>query len=52
MVEELCFAIKADPLQIRREGDNANIIFEREGFGCLGVAIEHDLCKNIRDIDR
>jgi hypothetical protein len=24
MVEKLCFAIKVDSLQIRREGDNAN----------------------------
>jgi hypothetical protein len=30
VVEEVCFAIKADPLQIRREGDNANIIFLKE----------------------
>lgn len=35
MVEEVCFAIKADPLQIRREGGNANIIFLKEQFGVL-----------------
>lgn len=31
MVENLSFAIKADPLQIRREGNNANIIFLEGG---------------------
>jgi hypothetical protein len=27
MVEELCYAIKGDSLQIRREGDDTNVIF-------------------------
>jgi hypothetical protein len=35
VVEEVCFAINADPLQIRREGDNANIIFLEEWSGVL-----------------
>jgi hypothetical protein len=30
VVKEVCFAIKADPLQVRREGDNANVIFLKE----------------------
>ena len=49
MVEEVCFAIKADPLQVRRESDNANIIILKE---CLGYSrvVEYDLCKNIGDI--
>jgi hypothetical protein len=27
VVEELCYAINGDPLQIRREGDDVNVIF-------------------------
>ena len=27
VVEEPCYAIKGDPLQIRREGDDVNVIF-------------------------
>jgi hypothetical protein len=35
VVEKLCFAIKAGPLQIRRIGDNANIIVFKELSGML-----------------
>jgi hypothetical protein len=27
LVEELCYAIKGDPLQVRREGEDVNVIF-------------------------
>jgi len=27
VVEEVCYAIKGDPLQIRRKGDDVNVIF-------------------------
>lgn len=37
--------------QIRREGDDENVIFSGGGSDCSGVATEHDLCKNIGDID-
>lgn len=30
MVKEVCFAIKTNPLQVRREGDNVNITFLKE----------------------
>lgn len=30
MAEEGCFAIKADPLQVRRDNNNTNIIFLKE----------------------
>jgi hypothetical protein len=42
-VEEVCFAIKADPLQVRREGDNANVISLGTGLGCSRVVVEYDL---------
>jgi hypothetical protein len=32
VVEELCYAIKEDPLQIRCEGDDVNVIFLVGGF--------------------
>lgn len=32
MVEEVSFAIKVDPLEVRRKDDNANIIFLKEWF--------------------
>jgi hypothetical protein len=35
-VEELCYAINGDPLQIRREGDDVNMIFWWEGFRVSG----------------
>jgi hypothetical protein len=43
-VEEVCYAIREDSLQIRREGDNANgdFLVER-GLGCPGVATEYNL---------
>ena len=36
MAKELCCAIKGDSLQIRREGDNANVIFL-----VVGLEFEH-----------
>jgi hypothetical protein len=33
VVEELDFPIKASPLQIKREGDNVNIIFSKTRLG-------------------
>ena len=32
MVEKLYYSIKGDSLQIRREGDDVNVIFKWEGF--------------------
>jgi hypothetical protein len=32
VVEEVYYAIKGDSLQIRREGNDANVIFWWEGF--------------------
>jgi hypothetical protein len=32
VVKELCFAINGDFPQIRREGDDVNVIFWRKGF--------------------
>jgi hypothetical protein len=51
VVEELCYAMKGDSLQIRPEGDNVNAIFWLKVSGCLGVAMEHDQCKNKRYIN-
>ena len=35
-MEEVCYAIKGDSLQIRREGDNATVISLWEGFRVSG----------------
>lgn len=41
MVEELCYEMEGDSLQIRREGDDANVISSRRSLGCPGVATEY-----------
>jgi hypothetical protein len=51
VVEEVCCAIKGDFPQIKREDDNANIIFTRRGSGYSGVPTKYDLCKTIGDIN-
>jgi hypothetical protein len=51
VVEELCYAIKGDPLQIRREGDDVNVISSGRVSGCPGVATEYNVLKNIGDIE-
>jgi hypothetical protein len=51
MVNELENATEGDSLQIRREGDDINMILGRRGSECLGVAIKRDVCKEIRDND-
>ena len=50
MVKELHCAINGDFPQIRREGDDANIIFLVGGFEYLGVAMEYDFYKNIATV--
>lgn len=47
MVKEFDYATK-DSLQIRREGDNAKyFFFDERGTECLGVAIKHDVYKEL-----
>jgi hypothetical protein len=43
MEKEVYSAIKTDFLQVRREGDDTNIIFSQKQLGYLGVAIEYSL---------
>ncbi len=50
-MEEPCYAIKGDSLQIRREGDDANVISNKWGLGCPGVATGYNLKENIGDIE-
>jgi hypothetical protein len=51
VVKELCCAINGDFLQTRREGDDTNVFSGGRGSEFSGVATEHDLYKNIGDVD-
>ncbi len=39
---ELSFDVNGDVLQIRREGDNPEVIFSKRGLECLRVAREYE----------
>ena len=51
MVEEVYYAIKGHSLQIRREGDDANMISSKRGARCPKMATKHNLLKIIGDIE-
>jgi hypothetical protein len=48
VVEELYYVIKGDPLEIRREGDDVNVIFWWEGFRLSGSGYIIQLIKKYR----
>jgi len=43
--------MKGGSPQIRRGGDDTNVIFSERGSECSGVAMERNLYKEVRDID-
>ena len=51
MVKELCCAINRDFPQIRREGDDANVIFWWEGLRVFRGGHGTRLIQNVRDVD-
>ena len=48
MVEEVCFVIKADTQQIRRKGDNENLIFLKERSGVFRSSCRIQFMQNYR----